>query len=84
MVANPVVSIGLPVYNGENYLACAIEAILAQSSTDFELTIYVVSSVIFWNFLLSYITRSHSRDKLPKFAKISYSIILSLRRPMNR
>ena len=39
MVANPVVSIGLPVYNGENYLACAIEAILAQSFTDFELTI---------------------------------------------
>ncbi|MCE3250557.1 MAG: glycosyl transferase family 2 [Geminicoccaceae bacterium] len=39
MVANPVVSIGLPVYNGENYLACAIESILAQSFTDFELII---------------------------------------------
>ena len=39
MVANPVVSIGLPVFNGENYLACAIESILAQSFTDFELII---------------------------------------------
>lgn len=33
----PQVSIGLPVYNGERYLAEAIEAILAQTFTDFEL-----------------------------------------------
>jgi glycosyltransferase involved in cell wall biosynthesis len=39
MVANPVVSIGLPVCNGENYLACAVESILDQSFTEFELII---------------------------------------------
>ena len=33
------VSIGLPVYNGENYLAEAIESVLAQTYTDFELII---------------------------------------------
>lgn len=35
----PKVSIGLAVYNGENYLAEAIESILAQTFTDFELII---------------------------------------------
>jgi glycosyltransferase involved in cell wall biosynthesis len=34
---NPRVSIGLPVYNGENYLAVTIEALLAQTYRDFEL-----------------------------------------------
>lgn len=33
------VSVGLPVYNGEKYLALAIESILAQTMTDFELII---------------------------------------------
>lgn len=35
----PRVSIGLAVYNGENYLAEAIESILAQTFEDFELVI---------------------------------------------
>lgn len=35
----PVVSVGLPVYNGERFLAEAIESILAQTYTDFELII---------------------------------------------
>jgi glycosyltransferase involved in cell wall biosynthesis len=35
----PRVSIGLPVYNGERFLAEAIESILAQTFTDFELVI---------------------------------------------
>lgn len=35
----PKVSIGLPVYNGENYLVKAIDSILAQTFTDFELII---------------------------------------------
>jgi glycosyltransferase involved in cell wall biosynthesis len=39
MPANPKVSIGLPVYNGENYLAEAIDSILAQTYADFELII---------------------------------------------
>jgi len=33
----PRVSIGLPVYNGENYLAEAIDSLLAQTFDDFEL-----------------------------------------------
>lgn len=36
---NVMLSIGLPVYNGENFLARAIDSILAQSFTDFELII---------------------------------------------
>jgi hypothetical protein len=35
----PKVTIGLMVYNGENYLAEAIESILAQSYSDFEVVI---------------------------------------------
>jgi glycosyltransferase involved in cell wall biosynthesis len=35
----PTVSIGLPVYNGEKYLGCAIDSILAQDFPDFELII---------------------------------------------
>jgi glycosyltransferase involved in cell wall biosynthesis len=35
----PRVSIGLPVYNGENYLAESIEALLGQTYEDFELVI---------------------------------------------
>jgi len=35
----PLLSVGLPVYNGEKYLAQAIEAILAQTFRDFELII---------------------------------------------
>jgi len=36
---NPKVSIGLPVYNGERFLAETIESVLAQTFTDFELII---------------------------------------------
>lgn len=35
----PRVSIGLPVYNGELYLSLALDSLLAQTFTDFELTI---------------------------------------------
>jgi glycosyltransferase involved in cell wall biosynthesis len=37
MSSPPRVSIGLPVYNGENFLAQALDALLGQSFTDFEL-----------------------------------------------
>lgn len=37
MTDNPLVTIGIPVYNGENFLAEAIESFLAQTFTDFEL-----------------------------------------------
>src|SRR5437867_3679459 len=33
------VSIGLPVYNGQQFVACAIESILRQAFTDFQLVI---------------------------------------------
>lgn len=35
----PRVTIGLPVYNGQNYLAETMESLLAQTYTDFELVI---------------------------------------------
>ena len=35
----PIVSIGMPVYNGERYLEEALESLLSQSFTDFELII---------------------------------------------
>ena len=33
----PLISVVLPVYNGEKYLAEAVDSILAQTFTDFEL-----------------------------------------------
>jgi glycosyltransferase involved in cell wall biosynthesis len=41
----PCVSIGLPVYNGERYLAEAIESLLAQTFSDFELILCDNASV---------------------------------------
>lgn len=35
----PKVSIGLPVYNGEDFLSCALDALLKQTYSDFELII---------------------------------------------
>ena len=37
--APPLLTIGMPVYNGANFIADAIESILSQSFTDFELII---------------------------------------------
>jgi len=38
-MSTPRLTIGLPVYNGENFLAESIDALLAQTYTDFELVI---------------------------------------------
>ena len=35
----PMLSVGLPVYNGENFLSDALESLLAQSFTDFEIIV---------------------------------------------
>jgi len=35
----PLVSIGLPVFNGENFIEAAVNSILKQTFTDFELII---------------------------------------------
>lgn len=37
--APPTLSVGLPVYNGEEYLPQALDALLAQTFTDFELVV---------------------------------------------
>jgi glycosyltransferase involved in cell wall biosynthesis len=37
--AKPLLTIGMPVYNGEKFIAEAIEALLAQSFTDFQLVV---------------------------------------------
>ena len=39
MIATPRLSIGFPVYNGQNYMSEALDALLAQTYTDFELII---------------------------------------------
>src|ERR1700758_837964 len=39
MSTPPRLTVGLPVYNGENYLAESIEALLGQTYEDFELII---------------------------------------------
>ena len=39
LIGSPQVSIGLPVYNGENFIRAAIESILNQSFQDLELVI---------------------------------------------
>jgi hypothetical protein len=39
MNQQPLISIGMPVYNGENYLAEAVESLLGQTFSDFELII---------------------------------------------
>jgi glycosyltransferase involved in cell wall biosynthesis len=39
MTREPLVTIGLPVYNGEKYLEQALDGLLAQTLTDFELII---------------------------------------------
>ncbi len=38
-ITNPTVSIGIPVYNGENYLEQAIDSVLAQTYSDFEVVL---------------------------------------------
>jgi glycosyltransferase involved in cell wall biosynthesis len=39
MKSTPLVTVGLPVFNGENFLGQAIESVLSQTFTDFELVI---------------------------------------------
>lgn len=39
MAENPLVTIGMPVYNGEKYIRKALDSLLAQTFTDFEIII---------------------------------------------
>ena len=45
MNGSPAVTIGLPVYNGERYVGAALDALLGQDYTDFELIISDNASV---------------------------------------
>ncbi len=38
-MSGPAVSVVLPVYNGEDYLSCAIESVLAQTFEDYEVIV---------------------------------------------
>ncbi|KAM3114389.1 glycosyltransferase family 2 protein [Phormidesmis sp. 146-33] len=58
------VSIGIPVYNGENYLEAAIESFLAQTFSDFELIISDNAS--------SDRTQEICREYMTKDARIRY------------
>jgi glycosyltransferase involved in cell wall biosynthesis len=39
MIDHPLVSIGMPVYNGENFIVESLDSLLAQTCTDFELIV---------------------------------------------
>jgi glycosyltransferase involved in cell wall biosynthesis len=39
MIDHPLVSIGMPVYNGENFIIESLDSLLAQTCTDFELIV---------------------------------------------
>jgi glycosyltransferase involved in cell wall biosynthesis len=60
----PRVSVAIPVYNGENYLAQAIDSILVQTFTDFELIISDNASTDH--------TEEISREFMRKDARIRY------------
>ena len=70
MNAVPRLSIGLPVYNGEKYLAESLDALLGQSYGDFELTISDNASTDS--------TEEICRDYLARDPRISY-----YRQPVN-
>jgi len=74
---SPRVSIGVPVYNGENYLAEAIESILAQSYANFELIICDNSSTdktaeicekyVSRDLRINYFRNEHNLGAIPNF-----------------
>ena len=39
MSYQPLVSLGMPVYNGQNFMAATLDSLLAQTCGDFELII---------------------------------------------
>ena len=46
---NPLVTVLMPIYNGEKYLVAAIESVLNQTFTNFEL---LILKILFLNLLL--------------------------------
>ena len=78
--ASPLVSIGMPVYNGERYLAAALESLLAQDYRDFELIVSDNASTdrtadICWQFQkrdsrIRYIGRAQNQGSPWNFASV--------------
>jgi glycosyltransferase involved in cell wall biosynthesis len=74
---SPRVSIGVPVYNGETYLAEAIESILAQSYTNFELilcdncstdkTAEICQEYVSGDRRIKYVRNEHNLGAIPNF-----------------
>lgn len=80
----PAISVALPVYNGENYIAEAIESILAQDFEDFELVISDTASTDATPAIVSSYAARDSRvklyrleEKLPQQDNVNRSIQLS-------
>lgn len=69
--ARPAVSIGLPVYNGERYLRIALDTLLSQSFSDFELILSDNASTD--------ATESISREYAARDPRVRY-----IRQPENR
>jgi glycosyltransferase involved in cell wall biosynthesis len=69
MDSNPFVSIGMPVYNGEKYLEQALESILNQTYTNFELIISDNASVDGTGEICQSFARKDQRIKLSRNEK---------------
>jgi len=81
----PRVSIGLPVYNGEDYLREAIDSILSQSFEDFELIISDNASTDGTQFICEHYAKSDSRIRYLRNdvnigAAPNYNCLISLAR----
>lgn len=78
-MSSPLVSVVMPVYNGEKYLAEAIESILAQTFTDFEFLIVDDGSTDTTPIILAEYARKDSRIKIVSNEKNS-GVAVSLNR----
>ncbi len=67
----PKVSVGLPVYNGEEYLAGSLESLLAQTFTDFEI---VISDNASTDSTLAICVEYAERDPRIRVAQMSHNI----------
>ena len=81
----PKLSIGLPVYNGAEYLAEALDALLAQTLTDFELIISDNASTdataeICHMYAAKDERVSYVRQELNRGAAVNHNVVLELAR----
>jgi glycosyltransferase involved in cell wall biosynthesis len=76
-VSSPELSVLLPVYNGQRFLKEAIESILSQSLTDFELIIINDGSTDGTPTILNQFAGSDSRIRIISRANTGYTIALN-------